>query len=97
MIKIIAENFVKKEYVGAFLDIASELSKESRKEAGCISYTLFEDTIDPTHLTFIEEWKDEEAIKIHNASAHFTELVPELGKLCNKEGSVTLYREAVFK
>lgn len=96
MIKIVAENYVTKENVQAFLDLVAELVRESRKEAGCISYSLFEDCSDPTHLTFIEEWKDEDAIAIHNATSHFTELVPEMGKLCCKEGAVKKYTEVNF-
>lgn len=95
MIKIVAENFVKKEHVEEFLQLASELTTESRKEEGCISYALYEALDDQTHLTFIEEWKDAEAIRKHDASEHFKKIVPKLGGLCDKEGKVEKYQEAV--
>jgi quinol monooxygenase YgiN len=97
MIKIVAENYVKKEHLEEFLDLVSELVKESRKEDGCISYTLYEDISDQTHLTFIEEWKDADAINTHNNSKHFTSIVPKLGRLLYKEGTVVKYLEEEFK
>lgn len=95
MIKIVANNYVKPEAKEEFLELVQDLVAESQKEEGCISYVLFEDITDPTHLTFIEEWKDEDAIKIHNDSKHFTTIVPKLGALCDKPGVVNLYKVCV--
>lgn len=93
MIKIVADNYVAKENKEAFLALAKPLIKASQAEAGNISYGLYEDIKDETHLTFIEEWKDDSAIASHNGSTHFTQTFPELLKLCVKQGNVNLYKE----
>lgn len=93
MIKIVADNFVKKDEVNEFLSLAKTLIAETRKEKGCISYNLNRDLKDETHLTFIEEWEDEKAIEGHNSSDHFTTCVPEMAKHCSKPGTCCLYTE----
>ena len=92
MIKIIAKNTVKKENKAEFINTAKELIEKSREEEGCISYTLNE-SLDGKYLTFIEEWKDEKSIEIHNNSEHFKSIVQKLSKF--KEGymDVVLYKE----
>ena len=92
MIKIIAKNPVKQENKSKFIETAKELIEKSRKEEGCISYSLYEST-DGKYLTFIEEWKDEKAIESHNNSPHFKSIVPKLGELIDGEMDVVLYKE----
>jgi len=96
MIKIVADNFVREDAVQTFIELAAELVKKSRKEEGNLSYNLFEDLSDPSHLTFIEEWADSDAIRAHNASAHFTTICPKLGALCEQEGIISTYKEVTF-
>jgi len=92
MIKIVAKNIVKDENLETFKAQAEVLVKASRSETGCIEYGLHEDINNPNTLTFIECWKDQEAINIHNNSEHFKTIVPKLGEL--RDGSeINLYRE----
>ena len=93
MISIIAKNIVKADQIEAFKALARELVAETRKEEGNIAYALNQDLKDPTVLTFIERWKDLDAIKAHNASPHFTRIVPLLGPLTTEKGDVRLYQE----
>lgn len=95
MIRIVAENFIKPEHRERFLELARELVDGTRAEAGNISYKLHTDMADGNHFTFIEEWKDEAAIKAHNESAHFTRIVPQFAPLKSKEGICYLYRALV--
>ncbi|MGJ7922186.1 putative quinol monooxygenase [Neobacillus sp. LXY-4] len=93
MIKIIAKSKLKSDVnIEAYLKLANELVIESRKEKGCIAYSLYEDINDPTTFTMIEEWEDENAIEEHNNSEHFLKIVPELRKL-REAGEINLYRE----
>lgn len=96
MIKIVADNFVQEDAVQTFIELAAELVKKSRKEEGNISYSLYEDLSDPSHLTFVEEWKDSDAIRAHNASEHFTKIFPKLGALCVQESIINTYKEVTF-
>jgi len=81
MIKITAKANVKKENRDLYLKIASILIDASRNEEGNISYGLFQGTKNPSTLTFIEEWKSFEAIKIHEESEHFKVNISKLIEL----------------
>lgn len=92
MIKIVAKNIVKEENKSKFIEAAKELIIKSRKEEGCISYNLYE-SVDGKCLTFIEEWKDEKAVEIHNNSEHFKSIVPKLNELAEGDTDAVLYKE----
>jgi len=93
MIKIVAKSVVKDGEKDQYLKVAKELIEKSKKEEGCISYELFEDINDGSVLTFIEEWKDSDAINSHNNSEHFTRIVPILGELRIGKGEINIYKE----
>ena len=92
MIKIVSKNTVKKEKKQEFINTAKELIEKSRAEEGCIYYTLNE-SLDGKYLTFIEEWKDEKSIEIHNNSEHFKTIVPKLAKFKEGASDLVLYKE----
>ena len=92
MIHIIAKNSVKKDQIETFKVLTKELILKSKEEEGCIAYDLYEDMNNPTVLTFIEIWADEEAIEQHNKSEHFKKIVPKLGKLV-EDKEVKLYKK----
>ncbi len=91
MLRIVADNFVEPSKLEEFMGYAEELVAETRKEEGNLSYHLHRDTADEYHLTFLEEWKDMDAIESHNASRHFTTLVPKMGECASKPGTCYVY------
>ncbi|MBU3178733.1 antibiotic biosynthesis monooxygenase [Clostridium estertheticum] len=93
MITIVAKNILKQGKAEEFKALAEELINESRKEKGNISYNLYQDTNNCDILTFIEEWENEDIIKIHNKSKHFTSIVPKLGNLHECNTDVNLYKK----
>lgn len=46
------------------------LIEPTRKEEGCISYELYQDTENPGKFTFIEEWQSKEHLDIHLKTPH---------------------------
>lgn len=92
-IKIVAVNHVRPECVAEFKKAAAELVDKSRAESGNVFYTLNQCAEDSTVLTFIECWRDQAAIDSHNASEHFTRIVPQLRALCSRDGEVAHYTE----
>jgi len=92
MITIVAKSIIKPGRKEDFKILTEKLIKESRKEIGCISYNLYEDINHPNILTFIEEWKNEEAIKLHNVSKHYTGIVPKLSELREGKTEINLYK-----
>lgn len=93
MIKVVAKAKLKPGVkVEEYLRIAREVISETRKEKGCITYTLHMDINDPTILTMLEEWENEEALRQHNQSEHVLKIVPELRKL-RESSEINLYKE----
>lgn len=93
MIKIVASVVVKEDKIAEFQKMAAELVEKSQAEEGNVSYSLNQSTGDKCKHAFIEIWKDQEAIDKHNASEHFTTLLPKLGELASEPMSVELYTE----
>ena len=96
MIKIVAVMKVKTGCVDTFKALAKELVEKSRAEEGNVSYSLNELIGDPATLAFIEIWKDQAAIDIHNATEHFTGILPKLEELCESAQPVNLFTEVEF-
>lgn len=90
MIKVIAKITVKDGMVEQFKSNVTELIAETRKEAGCISYQLFQDINNSNVLTFVEEWESMEALQQHMKAKHFLDIVPKLSELQEKETEVTI-------
>ncbi|MCL2462709.1 MAG: antibiotic biosynthesis monooxygenase [Defluviitaleaceae bacterium] len=92
MINVVAVSRVKKESVAEYKEIARELVAETRKESGCISYSLFEDQSDGASLAFLESWESQAHLDAHMQSAHFKRILPALDALKEPGGGVTLYK-----
>ncbi|MDO7907542.1 putative quinol monooxygenase [Paenibacillus sp. JX-17] len=75
MFVIHANMVVKPEQKENFLEQMKLLMQGSQAEEGNIRYTLMQDINDPNAFTMVEEWKDEEAMKFHNATEHFQNFV----------------------
>ena len=54
-----------------FLGEAQSLVQHSRAEEGNVQYELFEKIGEEKTFVMLEQWKDEEAMKSHNATDHF--------------------------
>lgn len=63
------------------VSVAKELVAASVKDQGCIAYDLFQSETRADVLMICETWTDEEALKAHEQSAHFTTLVPRMQAL----------------
>lgn len=92
MIRIVAKYRLKPGVREEYLELAKELVEETRKEAGCLAYALYEDIKEPLVLAMLEEWKDEEAIDAHMESEHMKRIIPSLRAL-RESTEMNLYRE----
>jgi quinol monooxygenase YgiN len=96
MIKIVSRNTIKEGKKEVFLSLVKELVEKSRAEEGNISYGLWEDKNDSNVFTFIEDWKDQEAIGVHNATEHFLRIIPQMRELTLAEGKeLRLYTQVL--
>ncbi len=96
MIKIVSKMAVKPGNVEEFKKRIAPLVAASRAEAGNIQYTLNQHLSEPETLTFLEIWKDQDAINEHVHSEHFTTIFPTLMELCGDPIPVELYEEIEF-
>ncbi len=94
MILIIAKALVKHENLELFKREALELVKNSREEDGCIEYSLYEDQEKTSVLTFVEKWRDREAIEKHEGTEFFKE---KIGRLISYSENIeiSLNREVI--
>jgi quinol monooxygenase YgiN len=65
MIVITGKARIKPEFRAKMLEVGTEQVRNSRAEAGCISYNFYEDALEPNSFFFYEEWKDQEAVDFH--------------------------------
>ena len=96
MIKIVAVMKVKAECVDTFKSLAKELGEKPRAEEGNVYYSLNELIGNPSALAFIEIWKDQASIDIHNSTEHFTGILLKLAELCESAQPVNLFTEVEF-
>src|SRR5690606_4344887 len=90
MLKVIAQDFIKPEFVDQVLPLYRELLEKTRQEPLCIAYELFIDQKDPGHFIFIEQWPDRAALDAHCATEHFQRLVPQIDQYQRQPGTFLL-------
>jgi quinol monooxygenase YgiN len=87
---IIAKLKVKADKIKAFTEAAKEMIENSNKEAGCISYQLYQDPYDNTRFVFVEEYKNQAAVDAHFASDYFKAFGPKVGDLVAEPGKIKI-------
>ncbi|MGN1008192.1 MAG: putative quinol monooxygenase [Butyricicoccus sp.] len=93
MIKIVARQIIKKECLEQYHALAAELVAASNQEPGCIAYSSNQSIADERVHCFIEIWKDQAAIDAHNATEHFTRIIPQFAEMFDGPEMVDLYQE----
>jgi len=73
---------------------AIEMMKETRQEAGCISYTFSEDLEAAGCFKIFEEWESQDALDAHFKAPHMAAFQKTMGGLGVKEMTVQRYEIA---
>jgi quinol monooxygenase YgiN len=73
---------------------AVEMMAETRREAGCISYTFSGDLAEPGRILVFEEWESQEALDAHFASPHMARFQKAMGGFGIREMDVKRYEVA---
>jgi quinol monooxygenase YgiN len=97
MIIITGTVVVTPENRAAFLDAARRQVMASREEAGCISYHCGEDAFAPGAFTFVEKWRDAEAVQIHFAKNYSIEFASAARRLAANVPVVEIHDVAGVK
>ena len=69
-LRVIARFVAKPGKADELRSVAMGLLAPTRREDGCLLYELLENEDDPNELTFVEEWRDGEALHAHMGTAH---------------------------
>ena len=78
---VVARVTVKDGQEAAFTAVGNVLVEATRKEAGCLFYTLYQSTTDPRTFVFYEEYKDQAAFDFHSNSDHFKAFAGAIGDM----------------
>ena len=93
MITIIANFDVKPSMAEDFIKCATDLTRETRKERGCLSYKVMHERKNTAKFTFIEEWLNDVALEAHNNSKHFMCFADTVKPMLNKDIEITQYEK----
>lgn len=91
MFIITAKLIVKPGRKDDLIRLAQDLVKHSRKEEGCLSYSVFADQISENVILFFEEWADRQAIDRHSATAHFKAFMGNIPELIAEQPALQIY------
>jgi quinol monooxygenase YgiN len=84
-LKVVAIAETSSERADELKSICLGLIAPTRKEEGCISYDLYQDTTNPGRFTFIEEWQSKDHLDVHLKTPHLVSAGEAFGKILTKE------------
>jgi quinol monooxygenase YgiN len=67
------------------------LVEPTRRESGCVTYELLQNTTDPTDFTFVEEWRSEKELDAHLQSPHLRNARVRLPELAAADPDIRRY------
>ena len=65
------------------LELLAELTAASQKENGNLRYQYYLHPTDPAQIVICERWKNAAVLAAHEATKHFTTLLPQIGDLAS--------------
>lgn len=92
MVVVMAKLSVKPDKKAELLALARDVIAATRKEPGCISYSLMEDPYDAGTCLFVEEWTDKKALEAHLTMAHLAEWRAKSKDLLAGKTAIKLYQ-----
>jgi quinol monooxygenase YgiN len=80
-----------------FVEIATEMCRNSRAEDGCSGYRIYGDLEQPDRYVLVEEWADEQALQRHFAQAHTGTFLQALGRLLGEPADALFHTTATTR
>ncbi|WP_302567516.1 putative quinol monooxygenase [Alistipes indistinctus] len=65
------------------LELLAELAAASQKENGNLRYQYYLHPTDPAQIVICERWENAAVLAAHEATKHFTTLLPQIGDLAS--------------
>jgi quinol monooxygenase YgiN len=91
-VTIVAKVVAKKEFLESVKAELLKLIAPTRKEEGCLEYTLHQDNQDPAVFIFYENWSSEAYLARHMESAHFISYVSAIDGMIENKAVHTMTR-----
>ncbi len=91
MVRVVAHIPAKPEKVEEVKSLLRSLIEPTRQETGCLRYELWQNTKDPSDLTFVEEWTSAEALEQHLEADHVTSVLGKLAGLLSGKADIRTY------
>ncbi|WP_026565998.1 putative quinol monooxygenase [Bacillus sp. UNC41MFS5] len=95
MIIIHAKMKVKASYREIFLEEARLVTKPSQAESGNSGYQYYENPEEANSFIFVEKWKDEEAIQLHEETPHFKRFIKAVEPIVSEPIHAELFEASV--
>lgn len=70
MIYVLAEHRIHPDKTAAFIEAAKIVAAATRKEEGCIHYTVNVDVEDENFVVFVERWESRDHLQAHFGQPH---------------------------
>ena len=74
-VKVIVKVIARPDAVSTMRDVVLNLAADSRKEEGCVSYDVLQNTSEPHVFLLVEEWTSNDHLAAHNLTPHVHEAV----------------------
>ena len=91
---VLARITVKPEAAATTLGLLQALVTHTRKELGCVSYELYQQTLTPHIFQTVECWKDEAAATAHMSTPHVGAAIAAAGPLFAAPPEILAYTKA---
>ena len=91
MIVVIAKFDIRPGQRDKLLAVAKPCIEATRRENGCISYELFSSVEDESAMVFVERWRDLDALRAHQQSAHIARFKEERASYVEGPSRVTVF------
>ncbi len=87
---IVAQFFIKPEYLDTFKASIADVVKNTREEEGNIFYNAYQSIEKPTDFIFYEEFKDQQGFDFHLNTEHYKRFASIFNELQSKEPIVKI-------
>jgi quinol monooxygenase YgiN len=97
MIVVTGRVQVPAEHRERFVEVATEMCRDSRGEQGCIGYRVYADLEQVNRYVFVEEWADDEALQRHFGQEHTGSFLRALGGLLGEPADALFHTTAATR
>ncbi len=91
-LRVVARVRAKTEHVAQVREILSALVEPTRRESGCLSYELLQNSSDPADFVFVEKWASAATEHTHFATPHVSVALQRLVGLLAAEPEICRYK-----